>query len=116
MKYLLSFFLLIIANPVSACFSGYYAPEFLEVTNPIIGTSIIVTMFSIFIAVKKKAFIRAILAIFIYLLISYYGHFMYVGDCGNQIVSLNKVALFFVVLWLSIEITLVYINDKNKKA
>ena len=116
MKFLLLFSLITFSNIANACFSGYYAPEFMEVTNPIIGVSIIFVIISTSVAIKQKAFIRATSATLIYLLFSYYGHYMYSGDCGAQIVFFNKVALAFVVLWLSIEISLAYKNVKNKKA
>ena len=116
MKYLVLFAFLIITNPAYACFDGYYAPDFMEITNPIIGASALVGIISFIYTIKRKSYIRAVLLFAIYLFISYFGHHLYSGDCGAEIVFLNKVALAFVILWLSTEIILAYLNEKNKKA
>ena len=86
----------------------------MDITSPVIGTGVLVALIAFFIALKQKAYIRAAIVTAIFLLVSYFGHHRYNGDCGQQIVFLNKTALVLVALWLALEISLLYLNAKKK--
>jgi hypothetical protein len=87
-----------------ACFSGYYAPAFGDVTDLVIGSGMVVLVCALILGIKRKAKILNVIAPGIYLFLSYYGHWIYSGDCGSQIVFLNKLALGVVILWLLFEV------------
>ncbi len=91
-----------------ACFSGYFAPSFLDVTNPVIGSGVVFLMGALILNVLRKRTYVALAMPVLYLAISYYGHWSYAGDCGYQIVALNRVATIISFAWLIHEVTMFY--------
>jgi len=102
-------------TPTHACFSGYFAPEFLGITDPIIGVGVAVLLVSTTLSFMRNRGVMTILIPIIFLLVSYFGHFNYSGDCGSEIVLMNKVAMFLAILWFLFEFGMHYVGRNNKK-
>ena len=147
-----------------ACFSGYFAPSFLDITNTVIGLGVVLLIASfaltirnkftykaamvplvflliayfaehslyltnaylrigiilllasyIFLAVKEVSLSAGVIPM-IYLAISYYGHLTYVGDCGENIVYLNKVATLVAASWFVYEVSMLYRHRSKSTA
>lgn len=95
--------LLFDASPVYACFSGYYAPAFLDLSDTTIAAGVITMVVAVVLALTRRGFGTAIAMLFAFLALSYYGHWMYGGDCGAQIVQLNRYALVLASIWFGAE-------------
>ena len=111
---LLATCLLMLPGQSIACFSGYFAPAFLDVTNPVIGVGIACLLIAVVVSYKRKISYMLVVLPITYIGISYYGHLNYSGDCGYEIVFLNKIAAVVAGIWLIYEITMYYrVNRKN---
>jgi hypothetical protein len=99
---------LVISNSAYACFGGYFAPGFLELTDPIIGVGVSVIFVAVALNYKRKLGILTFTIPIVFLLVSYFGHFNYSGDCGREIVLMNKIAMFISILWLLYELGMYY--------
>ena len=73
--------------PAHACSYGYFAPAFLDVTDPVIGSGVVLFLVALTFKFLRKFSFNAFIVPVIFLAISYYGHWNYVGDCGYEIVS-----------------------------
>jgi len=104
-----------ISNSAYACFAGYFAPSFMELTDPVIGVGVAVILVSAVLSYARKLGIVLFAIPTIYFLVSYFGHFNYGGDCGTEIVLMNKVALSIAVLWFFYELGMYYVFRSNEK-
>ena len=109
-------FLFLGARPAQACFADYYAPRFLDLTDATIAVGVVTTVVSLILALKRRAFVFAVAMLFAYFALSYYGHWAYNGDCGAQIVQLNRYALVVASLWFGTEALLLIYQNKAFKA
>lgn len=86
-----------------ACFSGYYAPAFLDVTDPTIGAGVVTIIVATLLSALRRSFGTLFVMPLLFLGIAYFGHWNYSGDCGAQIVRLNVYALLFAAVWFGFE-------------
>ncbi len=91
-----------------ACAAGYFAPTYLDVTDPVIGTGFFLLLIATIINFKRKLNLNAIVMPMVFLAVSYYGHWNYVGDCGYEIVFLNRIAAIVALTWLVYELAMYY--------
>lgn len=90
-------------SPVYACFGGYSAPAFLDVTDPTIGAGIVTIIVAMILAALRRSFGALFVMPLLFLGIAYFGHWTYSGDCGAMIVRLNMYALLFAAVWFGFE-------------
>ena len=86
-----------------ACFGGYYAPAFLDVTDPTIGAGVVTIVVAMILAALRRSFRILFVMPLLFLGIAYFGHWTYSGDCGAMIVRLNVYALLFAAVWFGFE-------------
>ncbi len=116
-NYLILFLLsLVTTNTTFACFQGYFAPDFLDLTDPIIGSGVLFIIISITINYIRKINALAFLIPTIYLSVSYIGHWTYSGDCGSDIILLNKLAMLIAGIWLLYELRMYYVLRSRPEA
>jgi len=94
---------LLYAVPAYACFADYYAPAFLDITDPTIGAGVIAIVVATVLAALRRNVGGLICIPILFLGTSYFGHWNYSGDCGQQIVQLNRVALVIAAVWFGFE-------------
>lgn len=106
---------IVAAGPAHACSAGYFAPAFLDVTDPAIGSGVALLLVALILNFARKPTFSALAIPAMFLFISYYGHWSYVGDCGYEIVFLNRVATILAAGWFVYE-SVKYYRYRTKSA
>lgn len=99
-----------------ACVAGYFAPAFLDVTDPVIGSGVVLLLAALVLNLTRKRSFGALAVPVIFLVISYYGHWNYAGDCGYEIVFLNRIATILASAWFVYKFAVFYRHRRTSSA